>query len=59
MFESNTISLPEITTLLAALGLVVNASLGLCLMKKSAGIRNLKAQRIPVRRDSMNRGTYF
>ncbi len=53
MFESNAMSWPEITTLLAALGLVVNASLSFCLLKKSAEIRNLEARRIPARRHSM------
>jgi len=45
---------PEITTLLAAIGLAVNASISYFLMKKSEGPSKPQALRIALRRHRRN-----
>lgn len=51
MFISTTLSWPEITTLIASLGMVLNASVGLLNLKKSGGGQTLKPIPIPIRPD--------
>ena len=53
MLNPHTLNGPEITTLLAALGLVVNATISFCMMKKSAhraSPRSLQPARANLRR---------
>lgn len=49
MFYLHSLSWPEITTLLAAVGLVVNTSVGFYMMKKSAREQVLRPLRISAR----------
>lgn len=54
MFNPHSLSWPEITILSAALGLLMNASIGFYRMKKPHGGRNLQALRVPARRRPIN-----
>jgi len=54
MLNAHFLSWAEITTLIAAFGLVMNASVGFYMTKKSDARRNLQALRIPAKRNSIN-----